>query len=233
MLCCFAFGLIIFVMKEEKFNKLNRTFARRIGKTLSDLNKFVLENDLPIVSYSPEKLESTKYHKVFFEIGYGMGEHFINQLQKNPENLYIGAEVYLNGVANVLKKLQGYEGNNYLLWPDDLDAMLEKMPNNSLDGIYVLFPDPWHKRKYLKKRLFNPERVEFFKQKLKIGGFVSFASDIDDYFDAAKSILENDKEFNIIGNDFLKPHDGYVQTKYHLKAIREGRVAQFISAIYR
>ena len=162
-----------------------------------------------------------------------MGEHFINQLKSNPERLHIGEEVYLNGVASVLKKLQGYNGNNYMLWPDDLDTMLEQMPDKSLDVIHVLFPDPWHKRKYLKKRLFNLERLALFKQKLKNRGFISFASDIDDYFDSAKSILENDEEFKITGEDFLIPHTGYVQTKYHTKAIREGRVAQFISATYK
>lgn len=220
-------------MEKKNFNNLNRTFARRIGKTLSDLNKSLLDKDLPKVMYTNEKLGTTKYKKVFFEIGYGMGEHFVNQLKSNPDYLYIGAEVYLNGVANVLKGLKDYDGNNYLLWPDDLDEMLEKMPDKSLDGVYVLFPDPWHKRRYLKKRLFNVERVSLFKRKLKNGGFVSFASDIEDYFDLAKSILESDQEFSITNNDFLTPHPGYVQTKYHTKAVREDRVAKFISAIYK
>lgn len=219
-------------MEKKNFNKLNRTFARRIGKSLSDLNKSVLDNDLPKVIYSPGKLKTTKYKKVFFEIGYGMGEHFINQLKSNPESLYIGAEVYLNGVANVLKKLKDYSNRNYMLWPDDLDSMLEQMPDKSLDGIYILFPDPWHKRRYLKKRLFNTERLALFKQKLKDKGFISFASDIEDYFDSAKSILENDKNFKILGNNFTVPHPGYTKTKYHTKAINENRTAQFISATY-
>jgi release factor glutamine methyltransferase len=220
-------------MQDKNFNNLNKTFARRIGKTLSGPDKNALNNDLPKVLYSHEKLETTKYKKVFFEIGYGKGEHFISQLQSNPENLYIGAEVYLNGVATVLKKLRNYDGDNYMLWPDDLDEMLEQMPNNSLDGIYVLFPDPWHKRKYLKKRLFNQERVALFKQKLKKDAFLAFASDIEDYFDAVHSIMNNDPEFELIGNSPLDPHPGYVQTKYHSKAIKEGRVAQFVSAILK
>ena len=62
---------------------------------------------------------------------------------------------------------------------------------------------------------------------------ISFASDIADYFDSTKVILEQDVEFQITGNDFLNPHDGYVQTKYHAKAIKEGRVAQFITALYK
>lgn len=219
-------------MEKKNFNKLNRTFARRIGKNLSSINKSVLDNDLPKVIYSPEKLKATKCEKVFLEIGYGMGEHFINQVQSNPKHLFIGAEVYLNGVANVLKKLQGYNNSNYMLWPDDLDLILTNMPDQSLDGIYILFPDPWHKRRYLKKRLFNEERLSLFKQTLKNKGIISFASDIEDYFDSAKSILENDKDLKILGNDFTVPHPGYIQTKYHKKAINENRTAQFISATY-
>ena len=54
-------------MEKENFNKLNRTFARRIGKSLSDLNKSVLDKDLPKVIYSPEKLKATKYKKAFYQ----------------------------------------------------------------------------------------------------------------------------------------------------------------------
>lgn len=97
---------------------------------------------------------------------------------------------------------------------------------------YILFPDPWHKRRYLKKRLFNQERLCLFKKKLKNKGFISFASDIEDYFDSAKSILENDNDFKILEKDFTIPHTDYIQTKYHTKAINENRTVQFISAIY-
>lgn len=125
-------------MENKNFNKLNRTFARRIGKNLSSINKSVLDNDLPKVIYSLEKLKDTEYKKIFFEIGFGMGEHFINQVESNPEHLYIGAEVYLNGVANILKKLQDYNNSNYMLWPDDLDLILVNIPEQSLDGIYII-----------------------------------------------------------------------------------------------
>ena len=214
-------------MEEKKFNKLNRTFARRIGKKLSNLNKNLLEFALPKYIYAPEKLIGTKYKKIFLEVGFGMGEHFIHQVTSNPEYLYIGAEVYLNGVANVLKKI---EATNFMIWADDLDEILEKMPVDVLDGIYILFPDPWHKKRYLKKRLFNAERLLSFKETLKNDGFIAFASDIDDYFLEACKFLEKDSDFTVEHKDFTIPHEGYVQTKYHRKAIGEGRLAQFVEA---
>jgi tRNA G46 methylase TrmB len=83
----------------------------------------------------------------------------------------------------------------------------------------------------MKKRLMNKERVEFLKSKLKTGGFIAFASDIEDYFENVKKIFLEDKELIIQNTDFLLPHAGYIITKYHQKSIRENREAQFLQAI--
>jgi release factor glutamine methyltransferase len=109
--------------------------------------------------------------------------------------------------------------------------ILKDIPNRSLEGIYVLFPDPWHKRRYMKKRLINKERLELLKLKLKIGGFIAFASDIEDYFENVKKLFLEDKVLNLQNTDFLTPHEGYITTKYHWKSIRENRVARFLQAI--
>ena len=220
-------------MKKERSDQkphriLNQTFARRAGKSLSALKKSLIDIELPKYLYSLESSRSSQYKKVFLEVGFGMGEHFVQQLQLKPDALHIGVEVYINGVANALKQIQNC--NNFMLWPDDLDLMLDQMPPNSLDGIYVLFPDPWHKRRALKKRLFNQNRLNKFKSKLKNNGFIAFASDIDDYFEAAHKLLELDQDLIIKSDNFTVPHLGYVQTKYHSKAIKESRIAQFIQA---
>lgn len=214
-----------------EFNKLNRTFARRIGKRLSDQSKELLANVLPTYLFSNELLTFKSQQKKYLEIGFGMGEHLFNQIVINPENLYIGVEVYLNGIASFLKLVAKSQNDNFLIWPNDLDMILKDIPNRSLEGIYVLFPDPWHKRRYMKKRLMNKERVEFLKSKLKTGGFIAFASDIEDYFENVKKIFLEDKELIIQNTDFLLPHAGYIITKYHQKSIRENKEAQFLQAI--
>jgi len=214
-----------------EFNKLNRTFARRIGKRLSNQNKELLENVLPKYLFSNELLTFNDNRKKYLEIGFGMGEHLFNQIVLNPANLYIGVEVYLNGIANFLKLVTKSQNDNFLIWPDDLDMILKDVPNRSLEGAYVLFPDPWHKRRYMKKRLINKERLELLKSKLKIGGFIAFASDIEDYFENVKKLFLEDKELIIQNTDFLTPHEGYIITKYHQKSIMENREAQFLQAI--
>ncbi len=212
-----------------KYQKLNRSFARRIGKSFTPNKKEFLDKNMESLRYSKAKLENATQETKILEIGFGMGEHFLHQAKENPDNLYIGAEVYLNGVYKVAKHILQEQVDNAILWPDDIDEILQLIPDNSLNGIYVLFPDPWHKKKYLKKRIFNKERMQDFKRILKPNGFISFASDIEDYFEDAKNILAEDGNISIKNTDYLTPHSGYIQTKYHSKAIEEGRQARFVT----
>ncbi|MFP3011980.1 MAG: bifunctional peptide chain release factor N(5)-glutamine methyltransferase PrmC/tRNA (guanosine(46)-N7)-methyltransferase TrmB [Rickettsia sp.] len=242
---------------------LTRSYARRIGKNLSGLQQNLLDNELPKYLFSKEKLIDEK-RKIFLEIGFGMGEHFINQAKMNPDALFIGVEVYLNGVANVLKlageqnvvksvgfnyKEQGAKSitnrratsdsfsefksfdyiTNFLLFPNNLDLILNEIPSNSLDGIYILFPDPWIKNKQKKKRIFNKERLKILQDKLKDNGNLVFASDIENYFYEAIELIEQNGNFEIMNkDDYLKPHDNYIITKYHQKAIRANRTPKFM-----
>lgn len=221
---------------EKKVN-LNRTFARRVGKSLSGASKDVIENILPNYLLSQEKIQSAinSKQKIYLEIGFGMGEHLVTQAQSNQDSIYIGAEVYLNGVAKFLKLAKERSLTNFLLWPNDLDMLLtqnqEIWPPLTLSGIYILFPDPWPKNRHHKKRLFNEERLGVLKKLLKSGAFISFASDIEDYFNQSLNIVTNDGGFSLVNTSFLTPHEGYVQTKYHKKALSQGREAQFFTAI--
>ena len=218
---------------KSKRTDLNRTFARRVGRSLSQPKRHLLETELPKYLYSKEKLENTDYDSVSLEIGFGMGEHFIHQIQYNPNTLHVGVEVYLNGVVSALEKIKKTDCTNFMLWADDLDLILDKIPNKSIDIIHILFPDPWPKTRYLKKRLFNSLRLERFKLMLKNSGIISFASDIEHYFKSTHAILENDPQFKTKNHDFSEPHSGYTPTKYHEKALLMGNKIQFIQAIYQ
>ena len=79
----------------------------------------------------------------------------------------------------------------------------------------------------------NSERLDSFKDKLKKGGFISFASDIEDYFLYVKQLFIESGTFTIEDKNFSLPHFGYIETKYHKKAIRGGRIPQFITAMIK
>jgi release factor glutamine methyltransferase len=188
---------------------------------------------LPSCQFSQERLIANICEKKYLEIGFGMGEHFIHQAKHNHSSLYIGAEVFINGITSALRQLQNNKLTNCLIWPDDVDLLTSQIPAKSLNGIYILFPDPWPKRRYLKKRLLNSARLTTLKDKLKDGGFISFASDIEDYFLYAKELFSQDADFTIQDKDPSLPHEGYIITKYHQKAIKEGRSPQFITVFLR
>ncbi|HJD62953.1 MAG TPA: bifunctional peptide chain release factor N(5)-glutamine methyltransferase PrmC/tRNA (guanosine(46)-N7)-methyltransferase TrmB [Rickettsia endosymbiont of Degeeriella rufa] len=212
--------------------QLNRSYARRIGKSLSGIQQNLLDNELPKYLFSKEKLVGEK-RQIFLEIGFGMGEHFINQAKMNPDKLFIGVEVYLNGVANVLKLAEEQNITNFLLFPNNLDFILHDLPNNSLDGIYILFPDPWIKNRQKKKRIFNKERLKILQTKLKNKGSLIFTSDIENYFEEVVKLIKQNGNFQITNEDnYSKPHDNYIITKYHQKAINESRTPQFLKAIF-
>ena len=259
---------------------LNRSYARRIGKSLSGIQQNLLDNELPKYLFSKEKLIGKNYNSckiksnytkfnlekskesvsrgaerikirehlstykedvanfssstsIFLEIGFGMGEHFINQAKMNPDKLFIGVEVYLNGVANVLKLAEEQNITNFLLFPNNLDYILHDLPNNSLERIYILFPDPWIKNRQKKKRILNKERLTILQTKLKNKGSLIFTSDIENYFEEVVELIKQNGNFQITNEDnYSKPHDNYIITKYHQKAINESRTPQFLKAIF-
>lgn len=211
--------------------KLNRSFSRRIGKSLSPLQEELLEQKLPefLLSTMLEdgSLINSKFDKYICEIGIGMGDHFISKASSNPMNLHIGFEPYLNGIANSLKLSSSLGIENIILWPDDMDLIFDKLPDDFLSEIYILFPDPWPKSRHHKRRIIHLERLKLFAKKLKSNGRLYFASDIKDYFDSAREIISSSLLFQ---EDYagIKPMNGYIKTRYHLKAEEENRIPQFL-----
>lgn len=205
--------------------RLNRSFARRIGKSLSVKQQNIMDEILDDYLLKPEQISNA-----IAEIGIGMGEHFINQAKTNSDILHIGFEPYLNGIANSLIMAKEENIRNIRLWPDDMDLVFNKLPNKSLEKIYVLFPDPWPKNSQKKRRIICKERLELFSQKLKDSGILYFASDIDDYSNQVETLFLESEYFQFIENSDNLPHKGYIETKYHSKALSDGRKPRFLSA---
>lgn len=207
--------------------KLNKSFARRIGKSLSQFQQNILETELPKYTLNPSSLLLSQ--QCVAEIGIGMGDHFIDRAAANSSSLHIGFEPYLNGVANSLKLALERDVDNIALWPDDVDLIFDKLPDNLLDEIYILFPDPWPKLRHHKRRIINLTRLKLFASKLKPCGILYFASDIDHYFDSAHEQIIQSEYFEEVSSN-KQPYDGYMKTRYHLKAEEEGRVPRFLRA---
>jgi len=118
---------------------------------------------------------------VWLEIGFGGGEHLAAQAARHPDALMIGCEPFINGVASALRHIEEGGLKNVRLHADDARAVVQALPDGSLDRIMILFPDPWHKARHNKRRLIQPALAAELARKLKPGGRLRFVTDWKDY----------------------------------------------------
>lgn len=157
-----------------------RTFGRRHGKKLSTRQSNLIENILPhIVPTSGGDI---------LEIGFGAGEHVRDLAQKNPDQIIVGAEPFMNGVASLMSAITDMDNNilpeyrNIRIWPDDVRDLLRNN-DTKFKQIWVLHPDPWPKAKHEKRRLLNSNFLKTLSQHLTTDGQIIIGTDHWEYFD--------------------------------------------------
>lgn len=119
--------------------------------------------------------------EAWLEIGFGGGEHLAAQAAAHPNALMIGCEPFINGVASALRHVEEGDLKNVRLHDDDARAVVQALPDASLDRIMILFPDPWHKARHNKRRLIQPAFTADLARVLKPGGRLRFVTDWKDY----------------------------------------------------
>jgi tRNA (guanine-N7-)-methyltransferase len=146
--------------------------------------------------------------------------------KNHPENAYIGAEPFLNGVSSFLKYCQNEALKNVRIWPDDIRLQLSSWPNECLDGIFIMFPDPWPKIRHSSRRIINKDNLAAFARLIKVGGSLRMASD---HASAKNWILSGMLENPYFDWTAESPDDWNMQpqdcpeTRYMRKALKEGR----------
>ncbi|MCE0724706.1 MULTISPECIES: tRNA (guanosine(46)-N7)-methyltransferase TrmB [Legionella] len=122
------------------------------------------------------------------EIGFGMGASLLAMAKNNPELNYIGIEVHQAGVGSLAADLHEYQLSNVrIVAHDAVEVFRTQLLDNSLAGVQIFFPDPWHKKRHHKRRLIQKEFIQLLTKKIKPGGFIHCATDWQDY---AEHILE-------------------------------------------
>ena len=91
-----------------------------------------------------------------------MGDNLKFMLEKDKKSFFIGCEPYLNGVANLISKLNQNDHDRVKIFDKDVRLLLELIPNRFFSKIVILFPDPWIKRRHKKRRLFNLKISNYF-----------------------------------------------------------------------
>lgn len=115
------------------------------------------------------------------EIGFGGGEHLAALAKATPRTGFIGAEPFLNGVGKLLSKIEDEALDNVRVLHGDARPLLARLPDAALCAIYVLFPDPWPKKRHFKRRMVSPFLFAQATRLIRPGGRLRVASDIEDY----------------------------------------------------
>ncbi|OFX08963.1 MAG: tRNA (guanosine(46)-N7)-methyltransferase TrmB [Alphaproteobacteria bacterium RIFOXYD12_FULL_60_8] len=214
-----------------------RFYGRRKGKRLTTARQDLLERrlaDLTIAEgdgiVDPASLFSFPFREIWLEIGFGGGEHLAAQAQANPEIGFIGAEVFLNGVASLLRHVEERSLANIRIWPEDVRHLLMRIPEHSVSRIFVLYPDPWPKRRHAERRFIGPENLCLLARLLKDGGELRVASDDPTYqrWVLRHAPVHPDFTWEATGPESWKePWDDWVRTRYEAKALREGRTPMY------
>ena len=124
------------------------------------------------------------------EIGFGMGESTAHIAQLRPQDLFLGVEVHDPGVGALLKKIVELQLSNLRLIQHDAVEVLEQMiTNDSLDGVNIFFPDPWHKKRHHKRRLIQKDFIILLASRLKSGGYIHLATDWHHYAEQMLLVL--------------------------------------------
>ena len=119
-----------------------------------------------------------KSEKVIMEIGFGMGEATAIIAKNHPNNGYIAVDVHPPGIGKLLARIVENDLTNLKVIEEDVHVVLQHMiPDESLDGIHLFFPDPWPKKKHNKRRIVNEGFLSLIHPKIKKGGFIHIATD--------------------------------------------------------
>jgi tRNA (guanine-N7-)-methyltransferase len=231
----------------KPFMRTIKSFIRRAGRTtagqarafdtlgpqfLLPYQTSLLDLQAPFANpaATPEEAAAQAAKPLVLEIGFGMGEATAHIASVLPDTNFLCCEVHEPGVGALLKRIGERELSNIRICAHDAVEVIDQMlPLNSLDGVHIFFPDPWHKTKHNKRRLIQQGLVAKLAARLKVGGYLHCATDWQPYAEQILAVLSAEP---LLKNRALISHpqlEGYAPkplyrplTKFENRGIRLG-----------
>ena len=155
----------------------------------------------------------------------------MHQAAQNPDVEIIGAEPYINGVAMLLGKIRRAGVDNLAVHPGDARDLFDVLPDNSIARAFLLYPDPWPKKRHHRRRFVTPEHLEPLARVMQPGAVLRVATDIPDY---VRQTLEEVPKAGFAWQaqrpaDWRRPWGDWLSTRYEQKALREGRTPHYLT----
>ena len=211
-----------------------RLFGRRVSHPLSSRQQRLWQELLPAVSMDlegqqllqPSRAFAYQMRETWLEIGFGSGEHLVWQAEGNPSTGIIGCEPFVNGVAKLLSEISERKLQNVRIYTGDARRLVAQLGDRTIARTFILFPDPWPKKRHHKRRLISRSFVLDLARVMVPGGQLRFATDIADYARSALLAVTQGREFTWCARgarDWRERPDDWPQTRYGRKAISAGR----------
>ena len=157
------------------------------------------------------------------EIGFGMGDATAVIAAAHSEQDYLGIEVHGPGVGSLLLQIEVRALSNLkIIQHDAVEVLRDMIPDGSLAGVHIFFPDPWHKTRHNKRRLIKPDFVAQLARKLSPGGYLHAATDWEDYAVQILAVLSAEPALTNTADGYAPRPDYRPLTKFEQRGIRLG-----------
>lgn len=218
-----------------------RSFGRRRARKLSPrqtslLNDGLRQYALDLSTPPPEPLTDLfqEAREIWLEIGFGGGEHLLWQAQQNANVGFLACEPFIDGVVKVIDGAVTQGLVNIRIHADDARDVIDWMPVASISRTFVLFPDPWPKKRHVKRRLIDPNFIGQLGRIMRPKGELRLATDIPDYARGMLVAVRKERSFRWLAREaghWRKRPPDWPETRYEQKALREGRKRYFLTFV--
>ena len=210
-----------------------RFYGRRHGRRLRAGREHLLQELLPKLQIElPEGFLSlpdlfpADRAAYWLEIGFGGGEQLSVQAKAHPSVGFIGCEPFINGVARLLTDIDQENLSNIRLFTDDARLLMDRLDEGVISRAFVLFPDPWPKKRHADRRFINRENLDTLSRIMCDGAELRFASDEMGYIRWTLKQVRGHPDFEWMaetGQDWKGRPDDWPPTRYEGKALAAGR----------
>ena len=216
--------------QETQFYRTIKTFVLRAGRMTPTQQKDYQElSGRWCIPYSDGQLNYAQIfnntNPVTVEIGFGMGKATAIIAADNPDKNYLGLEVHRPGVGKLLGEIRRRNLENiYIVEYDALEVLEKMIPDGSVSGFHIFFPDPWPKKKHHKRRLVQRPNTDLITKKLVPGGYLYMATDWEPYAEFALEQLEQTPGLKNKYQGFAPHQEWRPETRFEEKGLDKNHV---------
>jgi len=184
----------------------------------------------------PAALFAQPIHDLWLEIGFGGGEHLAWQAAANPEVGFIGCEPFMNGVASLLRHLDEGDLANVRVHAGDARDVIDRLPEACLGRVFILFPDPWPKRRHRDRRIVSTATLDALARAMRDGAELRLATDdvVQQRWMLQVAPPHPAFQWQVNGpEDWRDRPADWPETRYEAKARAAGRPPMFLRLVRR